>query len=363
MLCGMRYRLPITLTMLLCAVAAFAQGAATAVATANAPVYIAPDASRTPLRTAAEGTVFTVVAEEGDWTKVQFKDPQWGIRVGYVQTRLLRIARPELAPMDLSVGPPDTAPAPGPAASAADAPRPWEMPEPARSFERAFVDVNLGAAWARQQTFTWQVTSPLFAETRTFQMSYENPAGASFDFGGGVMFTPEVGVGLSFAGTAHQSPVELFASVPHPFAFNAHATDTEQTEREFQRIEGSAHLQLIGAAWIGDAVRVRAAGGPTWFRVQQDLVSDIRYAQAFGVFTRANAIEITEYEFDEKVEGTGWGFHVGGDVSFFFSRVVGLGAFARYSQGTVDIDDPLTGGPIELETGGLQAGGGLRLKF
>ena len=100
----MRNILPITLTLLLAAVPAFAQGA-TAVATLNTPVYIAPDTTRTPLRTAAQGTVFTVVAEEGEWTKVQFKDPQWGVRVGYVQTKALRFSRPDLAPMDLSTTP------------------------------------------------------------------------------------------------------------------------------------------------------------------------------------------------------------------------------------------------------------------
>jgi hypothetical protein len=65
-------------------------------------VYVAPDAARTPLRTAAQGTVFTVLAEQGEWTQVQFKDPQWGIRVGYVATKALQFRRPELEPMDLS---------------------------------------------------------------------------------------------------------------------------------------------------------------------------------------------------------------------------------------------------------------------
>ncbi len=127
MLPGMRNILPITLTLLLAAVTAFAQGA-TAVATLNTPVYIAPDTSRTPLRTAAQGTVFTVVAEEGEWTKVQFKDPQWGVRVGYVQTKALRFSRPELAPMDLSTTPTrpvETAQAAAPGAAPVK-PRPWK---------------------------------------------------------------------------------------------------------------------------------------------------------------------------------------------------------------------------------------------
>lgn len=356
--------LAITLLLLVTG-SAIAQDRNTAVATANTPVYIAPDTTRTPLRVAAQGTVFTVVAEEGEWTKVQFKDPQWGVRVGYVATSALRFSRPELTPMDLSATPestkPTSQPVVTPAAQTAQ-PRPWET-QSARTFERGWIDVNFGVALAAEKEFAIEVSGPLFRETRTFRMGYENPTGASFDFGGGVMITPEFGVGVSFAGTAHQSPVDLFVSVPHPFAFNANATDSEATDRQFQRAEGSVNIQLVGAAQLSDRVRARVFGGPTYFRVQQDLVSNVRYAQVFGVFTRVNEVEITSYEYDEKVEATGWGFHVGGDVSFFFNRVVGIGGFARYSQGRVDIEEPIVGDVIELKTGGFQAGGGLRLKF
>lgn len=115
-------------SLLLVAGSARAQDRNTAVATVNAPVYIAPDTTRTPLRVAAQGTVFTVVAEEGEWTKVQFKDPQWGMRVGYVATSALRFRRPELEPMDLSA-PPESAASTrqSPATPAPPAqPRPWE---------------------------------------------------------------------------------------------------------------------------------------------------------------------------------------------------------------------------------------------
>ncbi len=360
----MKYLLPALTTLaLLIAGPALAQdhSTITATAAANTPVYIAPDTTRTPLRVAAQGTVFTVVGEEGEWTKVQFKDPQWGVRVGYVATSSLRFRRPELEPMDLSTTPPATAVQPPP--SAAPKPRPWEAPEPSGSFERGFIDVNLGVAWAAERTFTVSVTDTIFAETRTFETAYTNPTGASFDFGGGVMFTPEIGVGVSVVGTAHQSPADLFVRVPHPFAPNAHASDTAETDRELQRAEGSINIQLVGAAMIGDKTRVRVFGGPTFFRVQQDLVSDIRYRQVFAILGRANQVEITEYDVEEKVEATGWGFHVGADVSFFFNRVIGLGAFARFSRGSVDIEEPATGDELTLDAGGIQAGGGLRLKF
>jgi hypothetical protein len=234
---------------------------------------------------------------------------------------------------------------------------------PGRPFERVWIDVNLGVAIAADKSVMLEHSDRLFGEARTFRTTYENPTGASFDFGGGVMLTPQIGVGVSFAGTAHQSEPQLFVQVPHPNFFNASASDTAEADRKFQRVEGSVHLQVMGATELGDNVRLRVFGGPTYFRLQHDLVSDIRYVQTFAVFSRANAVDITTYDSVDEVEGTGWGYHVGADVSFFFSRVAGLGAFARYSRGTVDLLEPALDAEVELKVGGLQFGGGLRLKF
>ena len=95
----------ILLTALAVASPARAQSADTAVAAVNTPVFIAPDATKTPLRVASAGTTFVVLEDAGEWTKVQFQDPQWGRRVGYVATKDLRVHRAALAPMDLSVKP------------------------------------------------------------------------------------------------------------------------------------------------------------------------------------------------------------------------------------------------------------------
>jgi hypothetical protein len=54
-------------------------------------------------------TTLRVVDERGDWIQVEFQDPQYGRRVGYVEAAKVRVLRPEQAPMDLSVSSPATA--------------------------------------------------------------------------------------------------------------------------------------------------------------------------------------------------------------------------------------------------------------
>jgi hypothetical protein len=236
-----------------------------------------------------------------------------------------------------------------------------------RTFERGWIDVNFGIAMAAEDTFSMAATGELFQEPANFGAEYSLPRGASFDFGGGVMITPVVGVGVSFSGTAHEDTALLRARIPHPVIANVYATDDAQTDEVLQRVEGGVNIQAMIVAVQSQHFRFRVFGGPTFFRVQQDAVTDIRYNQVFRILPAANAIEITEFD-SERVEGTGWGFHGGADASYFFNRIIGVGGFARFSRGSVDLEDTLAtaigdDAVVSVKAGGFQIGGGLRLKF
>ena len=118
-----------------------AQTPDTATAVANTPVYLTPDASRTPLRVASEGTRFEVVGESGEWTQVRFRDPQWGPRVGYVATKDLRVHRAGLEPMDLSVttGPGTVSPPPAAVVPPTQQYAPAPLTRHASSWPRTYV--------------------------------------------------------------------------------------------------------------------------------------------------------------------------------------------------------------------------------
>ncbi len=76
--------------------------AVTAAVIADAPIYLKVGMT-TPLRVAAAGTTLRVLSESGEWTQVQFQDPQFGLRTGWVASKLIRKAQPDLEPMDLSI--------------------------------------------------------------------------------------------------------------------------------------------------------------------------------------------------------------------------------------------------------------------
>ncbi|HUR33514.1 MAG TPA: hypothetical protein VM032_06940 [Vicinamibacterales bacterium] len=103
-----------------------------AVVIENAPVFLLPDTTRLPLRIAKPGSQLRVLQQTGEWANVQFDDPQYGLRTGFVQGRFLRIAEPPAS------GPADVA---APASSAPDT-------RPRRS-ESSGLFVGGGFVWDR----------------------------------------------------------------------------------------------------------------------------------------------------------------------------------------------------------------------
>lgn len=117
--------------LLLCASPALAQARARVV-DQSAPIRPEPSTSVAPLRVASINSSLVVVSDPGgDWLLVQFRDPQAGIRTGYVLKRQVVVEGD--IPVDVSV--PANTPAAAqqrfsPPPSLADAQQPGALPPP-----------------------------------------------------------------------------------------------------------------------------------------------------------------------------------------------------------------------------------------
>jgi hypothetical protein len=129
----------------------------TAIVTTAAPIYVVPRPGPTlgPIRTAAIGTVLVVLNEKDDWLQVEFNDPQYGRRVGWLEKKLVRVDDPAVRPMDLSVPavrtrPPATPPTGGTVTSPpTGAPAPSRELAGLRTREGFTVLVNFGVGVQR----------------------------------------------------------------------------------------------------------------------------------------------------------------------------------------------------------------------
>ena len=235
------------------------------------------------------------------------------------------------------------------------------------TFERVWVDANVGVAIAAQDTFTMSAPVDRFVEPAEVAAHYRLPRAPSFDVGAGVMITRTIGSGASFDASMHEHAAELRAQLPHPLFADAAATDVAETDPVMQRIERSLSLHAMVVVAQTRRLRLRVFGGPIRYRVEQDAVDAITYNHIYFVRQPTNIVQLTGFDY-ARVDGSGWGGHVGADASLFLTRIFGVGVFAKYDRGRVALDNPLAAGlghpdRVTITAGGLQVGGGVRLKF
>ena len=107
----------------------------------------------------------------------------------------------------------------------------------------------------------------------------------------------------------------------------------------------------------GSSIEVSLFGGPTYFRVNQDVVGNVETNETFPYDVAQYAGATVSREHASHI-----GFNAGTDVALFFTRTLGVGGLVRFSQGTVQLPSP-SGGTASVKVGGLQLGAGVRMKF
>lgn len=193
------------------------------------------------------------------------------------------------------------------------------------------------------------------AEEGRFDTDYSVSNGPAFNIGGGYRLLSTVGVGVAVTRFSKSTPTQLTASVPHPFFFNqgrAVSGDVGGLTRE----ELAIHVRASYLFPTGRRFQVMAFGGPSFFRVTQDVVADFTYTETYpydaATFASGQASEARQSKI---------GVNAGVDVAYFFTDRLGVGGLVQFSGATLDFDTP--GGAQDVKAGGVQAGGGLRLRF
>jgi len=233
-----------------------------------------------------------------------------------------------------------------------------QRPAPARqpaTKNRVFVEVN-GLLQAGVQDFDQTVTFQKNAESGSFSADYDVKSAPAFNVSGGSMLTERFGVAVGVSRFSRSTPSTFSASVPHPFVFNQPRSvsgDIGGLTRE----ELALHVQARLVVPVSRRLEGMVFGGPSFFQVKQDLVDDFTLTETYPYDTATFNQGITSTAKKSKI-----GFNVGADVSYFFSRQVGLGGTAQYATASIDLS-AAGGTTTSVKVGGLQVGGGLRLRF
>ena len=171
------------------------------------------------------------------------------------------------------------------------------------------------------------------------------------------------GSGLALAGQWARRSTEANVSAELPPLIHP--------DRGFRAVAGTAPVDQerqslhLGASWsrvLGERTELSVSAGPSWFRVRQELVTDVSFTERYPfdapAFGRADSTVGV---------GGGFGWHAALDMTWWLGRRLGAGALVRYTSGEVLLDPGRPVGyladPVPALQRGVEVVGGFRVRF
>ena len=227
----------------------------------------------------------------------------------------------------------------------------------AAGMERFIAHFNLGGQLSSPELVA-RGTFPLYDEVATFETRGETGGGLLVDVGGGYKVWRQLYAGVSYSRVGGDVGGPLTGQIPDPLIFDT-PRPISGSVSGLDHVEHAVHFQGAWRHPINRDFEVFLTAGPTLFAVSQDLVSALSLAEGGGGVTLTGTSI-------ENVSDNAVGFNIGVDGTYKLKyRLLGypltVGAFVRYAGGSVDLSG--AAGTVSLDVGGLQVGGGIRLRF
>jgi len=224
--------------------------------------------------------------------------------------------------------------------------------------DRGYINVGWGVE-SGSSALTDTRTSTIYEEASTITSSSTFTSGSLFDVGVGVRIWKNLTVGMAYHQEQNDADGTLTGSIPSPIIFSKPRTLNE-TVANLDRKEQATHVVIGWVMPFGPKLDVIVSGGPSFFRLKQDAISDVRIGEQGGAFTTVVAEEtITERSKSQT------GYNVGVDGTYILwsndSIRLGAGGFVRFTQASTEVEMLNTSQPTDV--GGVQFGFGARIRF
>ena len=208
------------------------------------------------------------------------------------------------------------------------------------------------------RTFTDQFSYRAYGEDAKFTASHAIAASPIADVGGSLRLWRNLRIGGGYSESKTSDITTVAGSVPHPIIQNNPRLIESQSLQSTHRVQ-VAH---VFGAWrfpVLDKLDIAAFGGASFFNLTQGVVTNVTAVEVGG--PPFSAVKIDQLQRGHYRRNSVGG-HVGVDVTYMATRFVGVGFLARYTNGLVEIPSA-KGGTLSLSVGGLEVGGGIRIRF
>ena len=225
--------------------------------------------------------------------------------------------------------------------------------------DRGYANVNIGFE-SSSDTLADSTTFVVYDDTGAKSVSAEVDSGSLFDFSVGARVWRNASVGIGFHVGSVSNEGSATISVPSPIAFTLPSRTATVPVSDLERRERAFHIQFGYMLPINEKLDVHILGGPSFFRLTQDVISDVTFTEVGSPFTAVNASAVIA---ERKRSVTGG--HIGADVTYKLHDTngvaVGVGGFVRYAGAKADVQ--VINANVDTDVGGVQVGFGLRVRF
>jgi hypothetical protein len=220
---------------------------------------------------------------------------------------------------------------------------------------KIFVNVNVGGTTGAsdvRQHFDFEY----LLENATVETSRRVGGGGLFDFTAGAQVIDNWVAAISFTRSGGDSTASYTASIPDPIEtdqfrpVSGTIPDMKHSESWFAFLAGYMLPKFPALPDFMDKVDLTVFAGPVRAGVKHELVSAVTVSETES----GPSVSI-----DRQTISKGfWGIQVGIDGRYMVTEHIGAGVFLRYMGASGDVTEGLN-----LDVGGFQGGGGVRIKF
>jgi hypothetical protein len=224
--------------------------------------------------------------------------------------------------------------------------------------DRGYVNIGFGVE-SGSSAITDTQNINIYEEPGTVTSSSTFTSGNILDAGFGFRVWRDLTIGVAYHQEENDADGEITGSVPSPIFFNRPRA-LSQTVTSLVRKEKATHLVFGWVVPVNEKFDVMVFGGPSFFRVDQDVVAEVEIGETGTPFTTVVA---QPDRATRKKSATG--IHAGLDATYILwsndEVRIGAGGFLRYAKATADILMLATEQPTQA--GGMQFGFGARIRF
>jgi len=178
------------------------------------------------------------------------------------------------------------------------------------------------------------------------------------DVGGSLRLWRGLMAGGGYSASKTLDATVVTGSVPHPINPNSPRVIDARSLQSLHRLQ----VGHVFGAWrfpVLDKLDVAAFGGASFFNLAQGVVTNVTAMEAGG--PPFSAVKVEQLQSGQHRRNAVGG-HLGVDVTYMATRFVGVGLLLRYTDGIVVLPAAKTG-TLSVAVGGLEVGGGVRIRF